>query len=162
MAIFYADVEQAKEELANSIAQFPEMGCDLIPIGLGGAYEAIADGNAVLVPGLAELTAAGLPPGAPSMGQPLPLFCCMEMSREGKDGKPVLPLFMSNADCNKAVDQAMAQDLEEGEERLEIVGLSLPSVVERLSSVADDTPAFSFVAPLASAEHIREYLGTQA
>ena len=45
---------------------------------------------------------------------------------------------------------------------LEIVGLSLPSVVERLSSVADETPAFTFVPPSASAEFIRNYLESQA
>ena len=40
VAIFYADVEQAKEELKASVEQFPTMGCDLIPVGLGGAREA--------------------------------------------------------------------------------------------------------------------------
>lgn len=161
VAIFYADVEQAKEELKASVEQFPTMGCDLIPVGLGGAYQAVCEGKAVLVPGLAELTAAGLPEGAPTMGQPLPLFACMEMSREGPDGTPILPLFLAHSDCKAAVDQATSTDLKEGDEQLEIVGLSLPSVVERLSKVADETPAFQFVAPSASAAHIRDYLGTQ-
>ena len=85
----------------------------------------------------------------------------MEMSRESSTGIRVLPLFMSHADCVAAVKQATADDLGEGDEKLEVVGLSLPSVVERLSSVADDAPGFTFIAPAASGEHIRAYLGTQ-
>lgn len=165
MGVFYADIEQAKEELANAKEQFPDKaGIDLIPVGLGGVYVACEDGGAMLVPALEELTKAGLPEGAPTVGQPLPLFACMEMSREGEDGNPVLPLFMSHADCAAAIRQATDQDLEEDDKGppLEIVGLSLPSVVERLATMSDDTQAFTFVPPKASREHITEYLGTQA
>ena len=164
-AVFYADVDQAKEELATAKAQFPNLeGIDIIPVGLGGAYLATTKGDAVLIPGRADLTRAGCPENAPAVGQPLPLFACMEMSRESSDGsgQPVLPLFMCHADCAEAVAQATASDLGEDEDPLEIVGLSLPSVVERLSSVADETPAFTFVPPSASAEFIRNYLESQA
>ena len=43
---------------------------------------------------------------------------------------------------------------------LEVVGLSLPSVVERLASLGDPSKsAFSFVPPTASTEHIAAYVG---
>jgi hypothetical protein len=94
------------------------------------------------------------------MGQPLPFFACMEMSQDGPDGKPVLPLFMAYADCAAALELAR----ESTDEKLEIVGLSLPSVVERLSSLPseDAGQSFTFVPPAASAAYIQAYLGTQA
>ena len=161
VALFYADVEAAKNELSSAQEQFPDLGCDIIPFGLGRAYVLQCEDKAMLVPSVKDLSAAGLPAGMPAVGQPLPLFACMEMSREGPTGTPVLPLFMSHADCVAAVKQATSSDLAEGEEKLEVVGLSLPNVVERLSSVADDAPGFTFIAPAASAEHIRAYLGTE-
>ena len=40
MAIFYADVEAAKKELANAKSANPDLeGVDLIPVGLGSAYK---------------------------------------------------------------------------------------------------------------------------
>ena len=43
---------------------------------------------------------------------------------------------------------------------MEIVGLSLPSVVDKLSTIAEDTPAFTFIAPKASSQFIDEYLAS--
>ena len=157
-ALFYADVEAAKKELANAQAQYPDLGCDLIPVGLGNVFLLTCEGKATLIPGVTELTAAGMPAGVPAIGQPLPLFACMEMSREGPNGDPVLPLFMSFDDCNAAVKQATADD-DDGGPPLEVVGLSLPSVVEKLSGVGDQ--AFSFVPPTASSAYIEAYLNTQ-
>ena len=151
-AIFYADVEAAKNELKAAQGQYPDLNCDLIPVGLGTAFPLTCEGKATLVPGMAELQAAGAPAGAPAVGQTLPLFACMEMSRE-QDGKPILPLFMSHADCVQAVKQASEAD---GEDGLEIVGLSLPSVVDRLSSTTES--AFTFVSPTASSKYITDYL----
>ena len=79
------------------------------------------------------------------------------MSQQAEDGSPCLPVFMSWKDCKAAVTQATEAD--EPDEELEIVGLSLPSVVERLSTIAADTPAFRFIPDSASAKHISEYLG---
>jgi hypothetical protein len=155
-ALFYADVEAAKKELSQAQGNFPELECDLIPVGLGSAYALSCQGKAMILPGVAELSSAGAPPGAPAVGQPLPLFACMEISRENSDGKPELPLFMSYADCKTAVSQAADADAP-GEE-LEIVGLSLSSVVDRLATVSEDTPAFMFVPPSASSRFISEYL----
>ena len=157
MAVFYADVDAAKKELAQSIAQFPDLGCDLIPVGLGSAYKLTCEGKAMLVPGIADLMAAGAPEGAEPMGQELPLFACMDMSQAGENG-PVLPLFVSHADCAAAVEQATAT--ESPEQPLEISCLSLPGVVERLASVAmPSTGGFTFMAPDKTLEHIASYLG---
>jgi len=157
LAVFYAEVEAAKKELAQSQAQFPDLGCDLIPVGLGSAYKLSCEGKAMVVPSLADLVAAGAPADAQPMGQELPLFACMEMSQEGDKG-PVLPLFVSHADCAAAVKQVT--DTEASEEPLEISCLSLPSVVERLTGVADPSSGgFEFIAPSASVQHIQAYLG---
>lgn len=156
-AMFYADVDAAKMELEQARTKFPEMdGLDLIPVGVGSAYKLSYEDKAVVLPSTADLTAAGAPAGASAINQALPLFACMEMSQEGPQG-PVLPLFMSWADCAAAVSQATQTDAPE--EKLEIVGLSLASVVERLSSI-DPTaaPAYIFVPPSASAKFISQYL----
>lgn len=157
-AMFYADVEAAKEELATARKSFPELDCDLIPAGVGSVYKLTCERKAMLLPATADLTAAGAPPDAPAMGQPLPLFTCLEMSQSSENGKPKLPLFMAWADCAAAVSQATQTD--GPEDKLEIVGLSLPSVIERLSSLTEeeDGPAFVFIPSSASAKHIAEYI----
>ena len=153
LALFYADVAEAA---ATAKDQFPELKCSLLPIGLGAAYLLSCEGRAALVPGAAELTASGMPAGMSAVGQELPFFACTEMAQETEAGDAVLPLFMSYADCQAAVEQA--RDADGDTIALEIIGLSLPSVVEQLSSMADDgsPPAFAFIAPSRSIEHIRE------
>ena len=153
LALFYADVSEAA---ATAKDQFPELKCDLLPIGLGAAYLMSCEGNAALVPGATELTASGMPAGMSAVGQELPFFACTEMAQETEAGTAVLPLFMSYDDCQAAVKQA--RDADGDAVALEIIGLSMPSVVEQLSSMADDgsPPAFAFIAPSRSIEHIRE------
>jgi hypothetical protein len=136
--------------------QNSDLNCDLIPVGLGAAYTLSCQGKASLVPGVTELTACGMPAGMPAIGQELPLFACMEMSRETEEGASELPLFMSIEDCQAAVKEAgKASDRSD----LEIVPLSLPSVVEHLSSNAEGKQEFSFVAPSSSTDHISKYVG---
>jgi len=157
LAVFYADVEAAKKELAAAQSQYPELSCDLIPVGLGSAYKLSCDGSAMVVPSLASLQALGAPEGAQPMGQELPLFACMEMSQEGENG-PVLPLYMSHEDCAAVIKKVTEAD--PPDEPLQISGLSLPSVVERLTSLADPAKGgFAFVAPSASLQHIQAYVG---
>ena len=79
----------------------------------------------------------------------------MEMSQEGPNGSAILPLFMCHADCAAAVAQATEAD--NPDEALEIVGLSLDSVVERLSA-SDGEPAFTFIPPASSTAFIDAYL----
>ena len=154
MAIFYADVAAAKKQFDAASANHPE--CDIVPVGLGAAYALSCSGKASLVPGMTELTAAGMPEGLPALGQELPLFACMEMTKELEDGATVIPLFMSFDDCEAAVKEARkAFDRPE----LQMTALSLPSVVEHLSSIADGTQAFDFMPPAKSTDHISRYVG---
>jgi len=157
LATFYVDVEAAKAELTLALRN--STGLDLIPVGLGTAYALSRQGKALLIPGRAELLAAGAPPDANPTGQALPLFACMSMAREGPEGKPELPLFLSHADCKAAVAEATEAD--SPETPLEIVGLSLPSVIERLSSASGEL-AFAFVPPSASTRFIEDYLAGSA
>jgi len=156
MAIFYADLLAAKSALDAAVNQNPDLNCDLIPVGLGAAYLLSCQGKASLVPGVTELTAAGMPEGLPAIGQELPLFACMQMTRETEDGHNVLPLFMSFDDCAETVKQAREVNNDPG---LEIVPLALPSIVEHLSSTADDLPPFEFISPTRSTDHISKYVG---
>ena len=91
LAVFYADVKVATNEYiaARDRADGGEtalVGCDIIQIGLGAAYKLSVGGTAMIVPGMAELQAAGAPEDAQPMGQELPLFACMEMKLEGDAG----------------------------------------------------------------------------
>ena len=156
MAIFYADVDVAKDELEKAKEQHPDLNCDVIPVGLGAAYRMSCEGTASLVPSVTDLRACGMPEGLSAMGQELPLFACMEMHQQTEEGATVLPLYMSHADCEAAVTQAREAA---GDPDLEVVGLSLPGVVEHLTGIADDTPTFAFVAPTSSTEHVSSYVG---
>ena len=155
LALFYADIDAAKAQLAAAQDQNPEQmkGCDLVPVGLGNAFKLSSDGKAMIVPGLAELQAAGAPEDAQPMGQELPLFACMEMSREGDEAAlqegPVVPLFMSHSDCAAYVAEATGVSVD-------ISGLSLASVVEQLTGTSG---AYSFVPPSASLQHVNSYVG---
>ena len=60
------------------------------------------------------------------------MFACMEMAVQGEDGKPVLPLFLDRGEAQQAVEDAMAAD--DGDAKLEIVGLSLHKASEQLVS----------------------------
>eukprot|EP00325_Prymnesiales_sp_UTEX-LB-985_P008717 CAMPEP_0174708096 /NCGR_PEP_ID=MMETSP1094-20130205/10442_1 /TAXON_ID=156173 /ORGANISM="Chrysochromulina brevifilum, Strain UTEX LB 985" /LENGTH=228 /DNA_ID=CAMNT_0015906601 /DNA_START=27 /DNA_END=713 /DNA_ORIENTATION=- len=161
VAMFYADVEDAKKELELAQRDNPKLDCDLIPVGVGSAFRLQCEGKAVLLPAQADLAAAGAPPSTSAMGQALPLFACMEMSQEADGGgQPKLPLFMAWADCAAAVSQATQAD--SPDETLEIVGLSLPSVVDRLASMDADDPAFIFIPPTGSKRFIAEYMAADS
>ena len=91
LAVFYADVKVATKEYiaARDRADGGEtalVGCDIIQIGLGAAYKLSVEGTAMIVPGMAELRAAGAPEDAQPIGQELPLFACMEMKLQGDAG----------------------------------------------------------------------------
>jgi len=154
-AVFYADVRAAQIELAKAQDAFPDLGCDLIPVGLGSAYALSCEGKAVVLPATEDLVAAGAPPAAMTVGQAMPFFACFDIGSTSAEGKPMLPLFMSHADCKSAVAAAEQADQEAG---LEIVGLSLPGVVERLAPVAHEEQAFSFIPRATSTKYIQEYL----
>jgi hypothetical protein len=121
-------------------------------MGLGEAFQLHRTGAAVLIPSQDSMEAAGAPKGASPLGQELPLFACMEMAVQGEDGKPVLPLFLDRAEAQQAVEDAMAAD--DGDAKLEIVGLSLHKALEQL--VSQESSAF--VPPASSLAHIQSYL----
>lgn len=152
-SVFYADVAAAKLQLAATKKEAPD--CDLIAVGLGSAYRLACDGRATIVPGLAELQAAGAPADAQPLGQELPLFACMQLSRYMDGGGLVVPIFMCYADCEKEV--AAATNPDANEDPLSITPLSLSSVVEQLNDPSG--PAFTFVAPTASVQFTQTYVG---
>ena len=150
LAIFYIDVEAAMKQTTAAKAQFPDLGCDIISTGLGFAFKLSSEGGALIVPGVAELQGAGAPEGSNPMGQEVPLFCSMELTREG--GKVLL--FMSYADCAEAVSQAPGGALE-----VDTI-LSLQSTVEELADLEDPSSGeFVLVAPSASLQHVASYVG---
>ena len=155
-ALFYADIEEAKAELEQAQTQYPSLGCDLIPVGLGSAYKLSVAGKAHLIPSKTELKRAGAPAEVTAMGQPMPLFACMDMTLDSDSG-PVLPLFLTWSDCRAAVDEAEALDAPE--KPLEVVGLSLPSVVERLGASDGQAPAIIVMPDRRASQYIQEYLG---
>ena len=154
LALLYADVDAAKSELKSAKEEHPSLGLDIVPMGLGEAFQLHRKGDAVLIPSQDSMEAAGAPKGASPLGQELPLFACMEMAVQGEDGKPVLPLFLDRGEAQRAVEDAMAAD--DGDATLEIVGLSLHKALEQL--VSQESSAFSFVPPASSLAHIQSYL----
>ena len=154
-AIFYADVEAAKARLSATKKDTPE--CDVVAVGLGTAYKLSCESKGVIVPGVADLRAAGAPEGVQAMGQDLPLFVCMKLGRYVEDQGVVVPIYMSHADCAAAVKEATNADAPDTDGPLEIAPLSLQSVVDRL--LDPSSPAFSFVAPTASLQHVQNYVG---
>ena len=107
------------------------------------------------MPGVPELTEVGMPQGMSAVGQELPLFACMQITKETDGGDAVTPLYMSYADCEAAVEAAEAAAGKDAEDDpLEIVGLSLPSVVEHFLSAKEGTPKFAFVTPSRTNEHL--------
>ena len=59
-ALFYADIEAAKKELEAAQGMYPDIGCDLIPVGVGSAYKLSCEGKAELLPSVATLRCAAL------------------------------------------------------------------------------------------------------
>lgn len=157
LAIFYTDVKAATKQMNVAKEQFPDLGCDIISTGLGGAFKLSSEGGALVVPGVADLQGAGAPEGASPMGQEVPLFACMELSREGDNG-PKVPLFMSYTDCAEAIAEAVAKV---PGEPLEINAiLSLQDIVEELADLEDPSSGeFMLVAPSASLQHVASYIG---
>ena len=155
LAVFYVDVAAGKNEYENARDTYPDLGCDIITIGLGQAFQLSVEGKAMVVPGIAELRAAGAPEGAEPMGQEVPLFACMDMKRDGNQ----IPLFMSYADGAAAVkEHATSVDVDDA---LAIDAIfSLQSIVEELADLEDPASGeFVFEAPSSSLQHAASYLG---
>lgn len=155
---FYCDVEDAKAELAKAKEANTDIALDmdLVPFPLGVAFELWSKDQAVIVPSAEAIKQAGAPPGTNPIGQPVPLFACMDVMQETPDGKGALPLFMVLEEANEAVEEAVESDGGSADD-FEVVSLSLNRAVELLATVPE-TPGFQFIPPESSVKHIDEYL----
>lgn len=151
-AVFYAGVADAKAQLSATKTASPHLKCDLLTVGLGTAFKLATQGRAMIVPDAAEIEAAGAPPGVQPMGIELPLFACTKLVT-AEDGS--LPLYMSHAECSKAVAHAQAAL---PAEILEVSTLGLQSVFEQLVDPSVET-TFRLVPPEASLTFRESYLG---
>ena len=153
---FYCDVDAAVQELEASRNNTQLEGIDLIPFPLGKAFQLWANDQAVIIPSKEAIMQAGAPPGTNPVGQQVPMFACMEISEEGPDGKPRLPLFMSLEDANAALKEAVEADGGKVDD-FEVVCLSLNRAIDQLAS-SPEAAAFRFLPPSKSMQYISEYL----
>ena len=166
MPFFFVDLDAAREELlkAKADSNISDMegmeGIDIIPFPLGDAFMMMETGKAVVVPSQKAIEDAGAPKDVSPVGQQVPLFSCMEITQEGRDGKPLLPLFFVKQEVQDAIDEALEidgdDDNNEGEE-FAITVMSLQRAVQLLATVPE-SPAFNFLPPQKSIKHIKEYL----
>lgn len=107
VAFFFTDLYAAKVEFEKSKEETKLDGLQLLPYPLGDIVEMAAKRSALIIPSEASLIAAGAPKGTNPMGQILPLFCYMELSQDREDGSSSTPLFISKADADDALKQAL-------------------------------------------------------
>jgi hypothetical protein len=151
---YFADVAAAEAEAAALRPDQP--GVDIMPVGLGTAWRAQADGTGVLVPAQADLTAAGVD-GEPGQVTNLPMFACDDLQSKRLDGTPCIPLFMSAADAHQAVAEASAQNPPDALP-LEVDCVSLDGAIKNM--VTDpNSPQFRFIPVSASVQAIRDASG---
>ena len=150
-------MDEAKEELEKAKTASTVEGLDVLPFPLGKAFQMWAQDEAVIVPSKMAVVQAGAPPGTNPIGQEVPLFACMDIMQSNEDGSgAMLPMFLSLADAQKAVSDAVAAEGANPDD-FEVVSMSLGRAVELLATVPE-TPAFQFVGPKRSFEYIAEYL----
>ena len=167
MPFFFVDLDAAREELlkAKADSNISDMegmeGIDVIPFPLGDAFMMMETGKAVVVPSQKAIEDAGAPKDVSPVGQQVPLFSCMAITQEGRDGKPLLPLFFVKQEVQDAIDEALEIDGGDGDnkenEEFAITVLSLQRAVQLLATVPE-SPAFNFLPPQKSIKHIKEYL----
>lgn len=156
LAFFFCDVEAAKVELAKAKEETSIEGLDIVPYPLGEVFQMASENEAIIIPSAESLAAAGAPAEVSPIGQQIPLFACMEIMQELEDGTAVLPLFFNLEEAQTALGMAIKADGGDVSD-FEISGLSLEKAVEALATVPE-TPAFQFITPANSIEHIEKYL----
>lgn len=162
MPFFFTDLDAAKEELEKACADstISDMegmdDIDIIPFPLGDAFVMMETGKGVIVPSKQAIEDAGAPKDASPLGQQVPLFACMTITQEGRDGKPLLPLFFEKQEVQNAIDEALAFDGDDGQDEFAITCISLQKAVELLAT--NQQTAFNFLPPQKSLQHIKEYL----
>ena len=111
LALFYADITQAEQELADRRRSYPDLELRLLPIGLGSAFTRAGAGAGVIVPSPEELTNAADPEDADAPYEAgLPLFACLALRKPhaSREGVQAVPLFMRAADAEASRDAAAA------------------------------------------------------
>ena len=155
-AAAFADVDAAKAELAAARAEAAaDDECDLIPVGLGQAFK--LDDRQLGDAGAGQGRAEG--GGRAARRRPARPAAALEGVHGDEPGgaerlRDPAALHVPRV---RAAAVAQATEADNPDEALEIVGLSLDSVVERLSA-SDGEPAFTFVPPASSTAFIDAYL----
>ena len=165
LAIFFADVERAQQELEMAQGKYPELGLRLMGVGLGDVHARRAVGTAMLVPAAEALAGAG----DDWNSETLPLYTCLRMSSGHPDGSNRTPLFMNPKDAQASLDRALemasqGQALGEAQKaQLSLVCTSLDAAVDMVLSGREkdacEAGRFSFVAPRDSLLFLQEQQG---
>jgi len=168
LAIYFADVERAQQELATKSEQFPALRLRLLGAGLGAVFREHTAGSALLVPSQAALAGAG----DEWDSETLPLYTCLSLSSQAPEGTgldlepgtPTTPLFMSPEDAQASLEAALGAARQNGLPdaqlaQMQLACTSLPLAVELVLSgreVETCGNAFQFVAPRSSLVYLRE------
>ena len=168
LALYFADVERAQQELVTMGAKYPSLNLQLMGVGLGDVFQQHTEGTAMLVPGAAALARAGDEWDSAT----LPLYTCLGLSSKAPEGAslrvpvgdPTTPLFMcpndAQASLSAALDAAQTQGASDEQlAQLQLLCTSLPAAVEivltgREAETCGDS--FQFVAPRTSLFFLRD------
>lgn len=160
LALFYADITQAEQELADRRRAYPNLELRLLPIGLGSAFTRAGTGAGVIVPSPAELANAADPEADAPYEAGLPLFACLALRKPhaSRQGVQAMPLFMRAADAEASRDAAAAA-MPPGTQGLELLVIPLPRALERMvSQPGDDGLFFEIMPPGDSVDFVRKFL----
>jgi hypothetical protein len=164
IAIFFADVDRAEQELTLSREKFPDLGLRLMSVGLGDVFRRTVEGEALLVPSQTALAAAG----EDWNSETLPLYVCLAMSKPATDGsgEQTTPFFMEPADAQASLDAAIKATEQSGglsqemRAQLQLSVTSLNTAVDLVlagkeKETCGDDGGFQFVAPRRSAAYLQ-------
>ena len=161
LALFYADIAQAEQELADRRRSYPDLELRLLPIGLGSAFTRAGAGTGVIVPSPEELTNAADPEDADTPYEAgLPLFACLALRKPhaSREGVQAVPLFMRAADAEASRDAAAAA-MPPDTQGLELLVIPLPRALERMvAQPGDDGLFFEIIPPGDSVDFVRRFL----
>ena len=165
LAVFFADIDEAEQQLEMARTQYPQLGLRLMGVGIGDVFQRTIEGRAVLVPSSAALAAAGDDWDSSDM----PLYACLLMSKPSRDGsgKQVTPFFMDPAGAQSNLEGAVAiieresgaPITEDQRTQLQLVCTSLRKAVELVldgrekETCGDDR--FEFIPPSRSVSYLQ-------
>ena len=172
IAIFFADVTRAKQELTQMSTQYPDLNLRLLGVGLGDAFRKHTEGSALLVPAADALANAG----DAWSSEMLPLYTCLALASQAPAeaklelaaGATTTPLFLCPNDAQASLDAALDASRkggasEEQLSQLQLVVTSLPAAVELVLTGKEaetcnrpEGHRFQFVAPRTSLTYLYE------